>query len=140
MAGLLSLDFGSIISGVGGIIDDLHTSDEEKLKAVLQEKAMDVELARGQIETNTAEAGHKNLLVAGWRPALGWIGAAALGYKFILHPLITWGWVLFQGQGWVPMDLAPPPSVDAGELYPIIFGMLGLGGMRSLEKIKKVAK
>lgn len=139
-SGLLNLDFGSIISGVGGIIDDLHTSDEEKLKAALQEKAMDVELVKGQLDINRAEAAHRSMFVAGWRPALGWCGAMAIGYKFLLYPLIVWAWVFLQGQGWVPAELSAPPSVDAGELYPIIFGMLGLGGMRSIEKIKQVAK
>jgi len=140
MAGIFNLDFGGIIKGVGGIIDDLHTSDEEKLKASLQEKAMDVELAKGQIDVNKTEAAHRNMFIAGWRPALGWCGALAIGYKFLLYPLIVWAWVFLQGQGWVPMDLSAPPSVDAGELYPIIMGMLGLGGMRSLEKIKRVTK
>jgi len=139
-SGLFNLDFGSIISGVGNIVDDLHTSDEEKLKAALQEKAMDVELVKGQLGINMAESTHRSLFVAGWRPAIGWCGAMAIGYKFIFYPLIAWVWVFLQGQGRAPFDLSAPPSVDAGELYPIIMGMLGLGGMRSLEKIKKVAK
>lgn len=139
MAGLFELDFDGIIKGVGGIIDDLHTSDEEKLKASLQEKTIEAELIKGQLEVNKVEARHRSLLVAGWRPALGWCGALAIGYKFLLYPLIVWAWVFFQGQGWVPVELSPPPSVEAGELYPIIMGILGLGGMRSFEKIKRVA-
>lgn len=136
MSGILNLDLGSIIKGVGDVIDDLHTSDEERLKISLQEKMIDAELAKGQLEINKAEALHKRILVAGWRPFLGWVGGVALAYKFIVHPLIVWFWVFGHGQGWIPLGLDAPPSVNAGELYPIILCMLGVGGMRSYDKLK----
>jgi len=78
------MGIGSIIEGVGKIADDLSTSHEERLKIVLQEKTIEVELVKGQLEINKAEAQHKSVFVTGWRPAIGWVGAIALGYQFIL--------------------------------------------------------
>lgn len=57
------------------IADDLFTSDEERLKVALQEKGIEAELIKGQLEVNKAEAQHKSFFVAGWRPAIGWVGA-----------------------------------------------------------------
>ena len=138
--GLINLDIGSVIAGVGNIIDDMHTSDEERMKISLEEKAMDVGLSMQQMKVNEAEAGHRSLFVAGWRPCIGWVGATAVGYKFVFYPLIAWAWVFIQAKGFVPQNMTAPPSVNAAELYPIILGMLGLGGFRSIEKIKRIAK
>lgn len=138
MSGIFNLDFGSIISGVRGVIDDVHTSDEERMGMELQAKQLDAQLLTGQMEINQAEAGHKSIFVAGWRPAIGWIGALALGYKFIFHPLLLWIWFMAKSQGWIPEGVGEPPIIDAGELYPIIMGMLGLGTMRTVEGIKGV--
>lgn len=131
------LGIGSIVESVGKIADDLITSDEERMKIALQEKAIDAQLMTGQMEINKAEAQHKSLFVAGWRPFIGWIGGIALAYQFILYPLLIWGWTLFQAKGWVPADLKPPPVFDSGPLFAVVTGMLGIGGMRSYDKLKK---
>jgi hypothetical protein len=138
IAGLANVDLGSIIKAGGNIIDDLFTSDEEKMALALKEKELDMSNAQGQIEINKAEATHRSWFVAGWRPALGWIGGAALAYKFIFHPFLMWFWCIFQAKGWIPVDVGQPPSINATELYPIIMGMLGLGTMRTVEGIKNV--
>lgn len=122
------LGIGSIIEGVGKIADDLITSDEERLKVALQEKQIDAALIQGQLEINKAEAEHKSIFVAGWRPAIGWVGAAALAYQFLLYPLLTWALVLSGS------EVSPPDLGDTDALYPIILGMLGIGGMRSFDK------
>lgn len=123
------LGIGSIIEGVGKIADDLITSDEERLKLALQEKAMETELIKGQLEINKAEAQHKSVFVAGWRPAIGWVGAIALAYQFILHPLLTWVWA------WQQIEGTPDP-LKAEALWVIVSGMLGVAGMRSFDKFK----
>ena len=131
------LGIGGIVEGIGKIADDLITSDEERLKIALQEKAMDVELVKGQLEINKAEAQHKNVFVAGWRPFIGWVGGIALAYQFILYPIMIWGWAFFQAKGWIPENLSPPPVFESGPLFAIITGMLGIGGMRSFDKVRK---
>lgn len=136
MSGVIGIDVGSIITGVGKVADDLFTSDEERLKIELQEKAMEAQLVQGQMDINKAEAQHASIFVAGWRPAIGWIGAAALAYQFILYPMLVWGWKLFQANGWVPADLQPPPVLDADALWVLLTGMLGIAGLRSFDKFK----
>lgn len=130
------LGIGSIIEGVGKIADDLFTSDEERMKIALQEKGLEAGLIQGQLDINKAEAQHKSVFVAGWRPFIGWVGAVALAYQFILYPLMTWGWTFMQAKGWIPAELKPPPILDAQALWVVLTGMLGIAGMRSFDKFK----
>jgi Holin of 3TMs, for gene-transfer release len=130
------LGIGEIVTGVGKVADDLFTSDEERLKIALLEKQIEADLVNSQLEVNKAEAAHPSIFVAGWRPAIGWIGAAAMAYQFLLYPLMTWGWTFFQAKGWVPPDLLPPPVLDAQELWVILTGMLGIAGLRSFDKLQ----
>lgn len=130
------LGLGNIIDGVGKVADDLLTSDEEKLKIALQEKQLEAELIKGQLDINKTEAAHDSIFVAGWRPFIGWIGGIALGYQFILYPLMTWFWTFMQAKNWIPATLDPPPVLEAEELWVVLTGMLGIAGMRSFDKLK----
>lgn len=86
----------------------------------------------GQIATNTAEAANTNLFVAGWRPAIGWIGAVGIGYSCVLEPMMNWfATVIFHYHGTFP-------TLETGQLYGLVTGMLGFGTMRAVEKIKGV--
>jgi len=136
--GLVNVDVGSVITGIGNVADNLFTSDEERLQMALEDKKIDAGIATGQMAINQAEATHRSLFVAGWRPAIGWICAFAMGYQFILYPFLIWIWAILQVKGWVPDDLAPPPVLDTTALYTVLLGMLGIGGMRTWEKFKGV--
>lgn len=81
-------------------------------------------LAQGQNEVNKIEAASSSLFVAGWRPAVGWICAGSLGFKFIAAPLL------------VMFTTAQLPDIGANELIPLLLGMLGLGGLRTIEKVR----
>ena len=131
---------GGIIEGVGKIADDLFTSDEERLRAEIDLKRLDVDVALGQMAVNQAEAQSSSVFVAGWRPAVGWVGAAAMAYQFLLYPMLVWGWSLMQAKGWVPNELKPPPMLDTDALWVILSGMLGIAGARTFEKVKGVAR
>jgi hypothetical protein len=133
--GIFNLDFGGIVKSVGDVVDDLHTSKEEEYAAVRADKEIDAKVAMGQMAINKTEARHKSVFVAGWRPFIGWVGGAALAWKFIGHPMACWAIAVAQGFGFLD-GVNMPPSVNASELYPIILGMLGIGGMRSYDKIK----
>lgn len=131
--GLFSLKgVGNIIQSVGKVADDLFTSKEEKLKIALQERELEYNLVKGQQKINKQEAQHRSVFVAGWRPFIGWVGGLALAYQFIIYPLLNWALILFT------TDIQPPPVIDSSQLYPVILGMLGIGGMRSFDKVKKV--
>lgn len=89
-----------------------------------------VQLLVGQMEINKAEARHKSIFVAGWRPFIGWVGGIALAYQFVLYPLLLWAMAW-----WFP-DVKPPPILDTGALWTIITGMLGIAGMRTFDKTR----
>lgn len=91
-----------------------------------------VQLASGQIDVNKVEAANASLFVAGWRPFVGWTCGAAFAFKFIGGPA---AFVLSQWFGH-PITL---PVFDFTEMSTILMGMLGLGAMRSVEKIKGAA-
>lgn len=141
------LMLGGIVEAVGGIADNLFTSDKERLDAQIELEKIGIEtqkieagLIQGQIDTNIAEAKHMNVFVAGWRPAIGWIGALAMAYQFIAYPLLVWGWAWMQAAGWISAAITPPPMLNADALWVILTGMLGIAGLRSVEKVKGVAR
>jgi hypothetical protein len=129
-----------IISAVGSVAGDLITTDKERLAAEIEMRKLDQNLDLAQTEVNKAEAANANWFVAGWRPAIGWVGAAALAYQFLMYPMLVWGWSLMQAKGWVSTELKPPPMLDTDALWVILSGMLGIAGMRSVEKVKGVAR
>lgn len=138
---------GGIVESVGKIADNLFTSDKERLDAEVELRKVGIEVAKidaslltGQQEINKAEAQHTSVFVAGWRPAIGWVCVAALGYQFVLYPLMVWGWGTMQAIGWVPAGLNPPPILDTDALMILLTGMLGLAGARTFEKVKGVTK
>ena len=92
----------------------------------------DLKMATGQMEVNKAEATNNSLFVAGWRPFIGWTCGAAFAYKFVLAPA---GAFAMAAAGH-PLEL---PVLDFTEMSTILVGMLGLGSLRTVEKIKGVA-
>jgi hypothetical protein len=74
---------GTVIDGVGRIADDLITTDKERLEMALREKELDTQILSKVHETNIAEAQHRTLFVAGWRPFIGWVSGLALVYTFL---------------------------------------------------------
>lgn len=134
------LGLGGIVETVGSIADNLITSDEERLKLELEAYKVDASLLQGQHAVNTAEAGHASVFVAGWRPMIGWVGAAALAYQFLLYPLMVWAWAIAQSQGWIDIKLPAPPIIDTEALWVLLTGMLGIAGLRSIDKRRESPK
>lgn len=95
--------------------------------------AAETELAKGQQAINLEEAKSASLFVAGWRPCVGWICATAFGYHFILQPLCVF---LFAASG----NKVDMPAFDMDALNTVLMGMLGIGGLRSFDKLKGTAK
>ena len=95
---------------------------DEEMQVLVQE----LQSTMGQLEINRVEAAHKSLFVAGWRPFIGWVCGIALLYNTLLNPFFS---------VWFAM-----PTVDPGLLYPVLMGILGLGGMRSFEKSRGVQR
>ena len=114
-----------IIDKVAGHVDKFTLDKEEKAQLIQ-------EINKAQIEVNKVEAGSTNLFVSGWRPFVGWNCGFALCYHFVLQPLLMF---VLSAIG-NPMEL---PGFDMTTLTTVLMGMLGLGGLRSYEKVKRSA-
>ncbi len=104
---------------------------ERKIEAQLTEHLAKIDMA--QLEVNKTEAAHRSIFVAGWRPAIGWMCGGAMGLNFIVFPLASF--VLAQTGHLVEL-----PTLDMSQMMPVLMGLLGLGGLRTVEKIKQVSK
>lgn len=116
------------IEGVGEAAIDIRSAITGDLtpdkKAEVGLRLVEIEKAalNAQMEINKAEAQHSSVFVAGWRPFLGWVCSLAIAFAYLVRPIL------------VGIIKAPVPEVDAGELYPLILGMLGLAVTRTVEK------
>tara|TARA_R100000544_G_scaffold2872_1_gene1213 strand:- start:45 stop:455 length:411 start_codon:yes stop_codon:yes gene_type:complete len=132
IGGLLGGKDGAL-KQVASVIDSIHTSEEEKLDKKILMQRIQQKLAEKQLDINAKEAGHRSVFVSGWRPAIGWTGAFALMFEFILSPCIEW-YSKFAG-----LNLTAP-EIQTGPLLAIVTSMLGVAGMRSFEKAKGLTK
>lgn len=124
---------GGTVKAVAGVIDELHTSKEEKEQLKLRFAEVEAKLKEKQLDINKVEAGHRSIFVSGWRPFLGWVSGLSIGYVYLFQPLLDMILQMFGVKvNWVVLDL--------GQLMPLILGMLGLGGLRSFEKAKGLTK
>ena len=124
---------GGTVKAVAGVIDELHTSEEEKEQLKLRYAEVESKLKEKQLDINKVEAGHRSIFVSGWRPFLGWVSGLSIGYVYLFQPLLDMILQMFGVKvDWVVLDL--------GQLMPLILGMLGLGGLRSFEKAKGLTK
>lgn len=109
-----------------------------KLQAeiTLELSKQDWQAVMAQTDINKEEAKSTNWFVAGWRPACGWVGATALAWHYVIEPLLAWVLVVVfhYSMG------ANLPKFDMDSLMTILLGMLGIGGMRTMEKIRGVSE
>ena len=103
-----------------------------KLKHELESELHKANLA--QLKVNQQEAAHNSLFVAGWRPFIGWVCGVALCWQFILQPITV---MIIRLAGYEQVIL---PDFDFSQLSTILMGMLGLGGLRTFEKMKGVSR
>lgn len=125
---------GPIISPLIDRIPDPNERARAKEQVEQQMLAAMTSLVQGQLAINEKQATHGSIFVAGARPAIMWICGVALGWNYILQPILNWG-VFIAG-----VDIAAAPQLDTGELTTILLGMLGLGGLRTYEKRLGVAR
>jgi hypothetical protein len=133
--------WAALIPVLGNLIDkilpDPQAAAEAKIRVMelaqqgeLAVLNADLQLASGQLEINKAEAASLDSFRAGWRPLIGYICAAALGWNYVVKPLVVWACAI-----WFPTVDIPNLVLD-DNLWQLMFGMLGLGGLRTFEKLK----
>lgn len=121
---------GEVAEAAASIVKQFFPDKSEQER---QQFAMALTVMQGQMATNTAEAANPSTFVSGWRPFVGWVCGAGFAMQFVVGPLLTWGSTLY-GK---PITL---PPLDIETLLTLLAGMLGLGGLRTFEKVKTVAR
>lgn len=134
-------DIVGMVANIGGKVIDRIWPDPAQAAAAklellkmqqsgeLAQLAAETDLRKGQLAVNQAEAGNANIFVSGWRPFVGWVCGVGLLTQFLIGPYMTWGAALFG-------KVAAFPTLDMGTLLTLLLGMLGLGGMRTMEKLQ----
>ncbi len=122
------------------IIPDPEMREKAKIELTKAERAFDLEELRlalsadqMQSEINKEEATNQNIFVSGWRPFIGWVCGAAFAYHFVIQPILAF--IIVNHGGKVEL-----PAFDMQSLSTVLMGMLGLGGLRTLEKIKSMTR
>ena len=126
-----------LIGPVTGLLDKF-IEDKDKKNAIAFELSTMAErhaqeLAKAQIEVNKTEAAHRSLFVSGWRPAVGWTCCLGLASNYLFIPLANFALALADSTVKVPV-------LDLSTMMPVLMGMLGLGAMRTVEKMKGVQR
>jgi len=128
----------ALIAPVTSLLDKFIPDADTKQKiahelATMSQKHAQ-ELAKGQLEINKTEAAHRSLFVAGWRPFLGWCLSFAMAWHFVVAPMTMFICAYFN------VIIPDLPVFDMDSLMTVLLGMLGLGGLRTAEKIKGITK
>jgi hypothetical protein len=134
------MSFIALIPAISALLDKLIPDplarENAKLELLKAEHESDLETLRlalsadqAQAEINKTEAASSEIFIAGWRPFIGWVCGVAFAYHFIVQPLLAFAINNAGGE-------ARLPAFDMDALFTVLMGMLGLGGLRTLEKIK----
>ena len=143
---IVNVDIGTILSVAGDLVNSIGNQIRGKVPvdlvklAELEVKMKELqnviptllsEVDKAQAIVSAEEAKSPSIFKSGWRPTVGWICTFALAYHYILMPFIIFIIGLFM------TDLPKAPELDIGELLTLLFGLLGLGTLRTVEKFKK---
>lgn len=135
---MIDIDVGSIgnilTAAREAITGEKIVDPIEKAKIDLQLENLNQALINGQLLINQEEAKHPSLFVSGWRPFIGWVCGTALAFQFLVTPILMW--ICLALNVVIPI----PPTLDLGSLMTILGGLLGLGTLRTFEKVKKVER
>jgi len=128
------LGIADSVIGVAGKVLDKFVEDKDLRKKLDHElKTQLVSLDLAQAQANIEQAKHPSIFVSGARPAIMWICAFVLAWQFIVAPIASWAFAI-----WYPV--VELPALDTQALMTLLMSLLGLGGMRSFEKMKGVAR
>lgn len=132
-----SLFTGGVVDTVVDLVKDFNdkkiTKEELKFKMATLAETQAHETNLAQLAVNSKEAESHHWFVASWRPFIGWVCGLGFATNFIVAPFFTY----FSSVFGVPIIF---PQVELAAMMPVLLGMLGLGGLRTIEKAKGVAR
>jgi drug/metabolite transporter (DMT)-like permease len=114
------------------LIPDPKAKAEATQKLLEMQQSGDLAIIAGQNNINLVEAANPRLFVSGWRPFIGWVCGSALAFQLVIAPMLMWGSTLAHH----PVQ---PPIMQTELLTTLLISMLGMGGMRTVEKLQGVA-
>jgi hypothetical protein len=114
------------------VIPDKDAREKAQAELLKAAQSQDFQLSLAQIKVNEEEAKSENIFKSGWRPAIGWICVFGLFYNFVLYNLLLWIVATFS-------IAITPPALMSDILMELVFAMLGLGSLRTFEKLKGIA-
>jgi hypothetical protein len=121
------------LTGLGAVADLANTVIgrlfPDKTEQERQQLAAALTIVQGQLDANKTEAASPSAFTSGWRPGIGWVCAMALFFQYIARPMLQWFGVVTHH------DWPQLPGID-DNLWQLMLGMLGLGGLRTLEKVR----
>lgn len=126
---LFSVGAAEPIKAVGGVLDDLFTSDEEELTLEIVKQRLEQKPALAQAAIMQVQAQHRSTFVAGARPFLMWVCGIGFLFAFVINPLLQW-----------LMPNAGAPELPLDVMMELTLAMLGLAGLRTVEKLKGLSK
>lgn len=132
VVGVVSSALGPLLSRLIDLIPDPAEKARQAAIAQQQLMAADAAIIAAQNATNLAEAQNKNLFVSGWRPFVGWVCGAGLAWQVVFEPFLAFGLNAF---GYHPTL----PQIDSGWITALLIPLLGLGAMKSVERIYGVS-
>lgn len=108
------------------------------MEAAMQKAALDFDTAQmtGQVEINKIEAASPSFFKSGWRPAVGWVCVSGLCLTFLVRPLLPWSTQVAANVFGMTSAIPPIPEIPMGDLITLLVGMLGLGTMRTVERLQ----
>lgn len=126
-----------VLEGIGTLAKDIRiaiTGKDPVKMAEIEAKLLEMEFVaqKAQTDINLEEAKHPNLFVAGWRPFIGWVCGLGVFYHFIGFSLMEWCISVLKLTG------ITPPKLDTDGLMSLVIALLGMGGLRTFEKIRGV--
>ena len=124
----------AIVGLANTILNKIWGNKDDELKRQfileLQTRLAELDIAKAQVQVNMEEAKHESKWVSGWRPFVGWVCGCSFAWQFLLQPIITYIAVM---SGFPAPQL---PVFDFYALNTVLMGMLGLGALRTYEKVK----
>ncbi len=126
------------VEGIANVFDKFIETPDEKTAA----KTLLIRMAQRpgelQVELNKIGAAHRSMFVAGWRPYIGWVLGTALAMYYL--PQFAMASILWVRLSWAASELVPYPISDISGLTQLVYGMLGLAGLRTIEKAQGLTK
>tara|TARA_R110000796_G_scaffold42012_9_gene104159 strand:+ start:998 stop:1396 length:399 start_codon:yes stop_codon:yes gene_type:complete len=123
----------SIINPISGLLDKVIEDKDTKAQMAHEIATVAANAAQAQIHVNAIEAKHPSVFVSGWRPSIGWVCSLSMLLNYILIPFVNLGLEIAE----LDIQLA---MIDMETMLPVLFSLLGLGGMRTAEKFKLVER